>query len=156
MDLLQKLNFKNPSHACVLEAPASFAPQVELLQQAVPTDQQVLPEAAYDFVICFVQHEAEVIRIVRTLAPTLLPDAVFWMAYPKKSSKKYKATIHRDSGWQALGDLGFEGVRAIAIDEDWSALRFRHVKYIKTLHRDPSWIMSKEGQAASSKRPKNE
>jgi len=30
-----------------------------------------------------------------------------------------------------LKALGFETVRAVAIDEDWSALRFRRVEFIK-------------------------
>jgi len=46
--------------------------------------------------------------------------------------KKYTCDISRDNGWQALGELGFEGVRMVAIDEDWSAVRFRRAEYIKT------------------------
>jgi hypothetical protein len=45
-----------------------------------------------------------------------------------------------------LGDLGFEPVRMVAIDEDGSALKFRKEKHIKTLTRNPDWIMSKEGK----------
>jgi hypothetical protein len=56
------------------------------------------------------------------------------------------ADIGRDDSWQPLGDLGFEGVRQVAIDEDWSALRFRHVDYIKTFKRDPKRAMSAKGK----------
>ena len=42
--------------------------------------------------------------------------------------------------------FGFlEGVRAVAVDENWSALRFRQPKYIKSLTRDKSRTMSEEG-----------
>jgi hypothetical protein len=34
-----------------------------------------------------------------------------------------------------LGAAGFEPVRMVAVDEDWSALRFRRVGFIKTLTR---------------------
>ncbi len=54
--------------------------------------------------------------------------------------------ISRDSGWQPLGDLGYEGVRQVAIDDDWSALRFRHVDSIATLKRESSRAMSKRGK----------
>ena len=37
-----------------------------------------------------------------------------------------------DTGWNALKAAGFEIVCAIAIDEDWTALRFRRVEYIKS------------------------
>jgi hypothetical protein len=75
------------------------------------------------------------------------PDAVLWFAYPKKSSKRYKSDISRDEGWAPLGELGFEGVRQVAIDEDWSALRFRQAGYIKTMARNQRLAMSEEGRA---------
>jgi hypothetical protein len=53
-----------------------------------------------------------------------------WFAYPKKTSKKYDVNIHRDKGWEALEQLGFKGVRQVAIDQDWSALRFRRQKFV--------------------------
>ena len=53
------------------------------------------------------------------------PEPLVWFCYPKKSSKRYKTDISRDHGWSPLLDRGWEGVRQVAIDEDWSALRFR-------------------------------
>ena len=52
----------------------------------------------------------------------------------------------RDTGFSALGTAGFEGVRAVAIDEDWSALRFRRTSFIARLTRDPSRALSDEGR----------
>jgi hypothetical protein len=34
----------------------------------------------------------------------------------------------------------------VAIDEDWSALRFRRVEYIKTMARNPKGTISKAGK----------
>jgi len=70
-----------------------------------------------------------------------------WFAYPKGSSKRYKCEFNRDNGWAVLGSLGFEGVRMVAIDEDWSALRFRRVEYVKNMTR--SFALSEEGKARS-------
>jgi hypothetical protein len=50
-------------------------------------------------------------------------DAIVWFAYPKGTSKKYKSQIDRDNGWNMLGHEGFEPVRMVAIDEDWSDSR---------------------------------
>jgi hypothetical protein len=61
-----------------------------------------------------------------------MADGVIWFCYPKKSSKKYSSGIDRDHGWKVLNDSGFHGVRLIAVDTDWSALRFRNKKYIKS------------------------
>jgi hypothetical protein len=44
----------------------------------------------------------------------------------------------------------FECVRQIAIDEDWSALRFWKAEYIKSMKRDPQKAMSVEGKKKSS------
>ena len=54
------------------------------------------------------------------------------MAYPKGTSKRYTCEFHRDNGWAALEAAGFEGVRMVAIDEDWSALRFRRKEFVKS------------------------
>ena len=62
-------------------------------------------------------------------------DEAIWLAYPKGTSKRYKSKINRDNGWKYLGQFDYEGVRQIAIDEDWSALRFRKIRFIKTMTR---------------------
>jgi hypothetical protein len=74
------------------------------------------------------------------------------MVYPKKTSKKYKTQIHRDSGWTALGELGFEPVSLVSLDDDWSALRFRKVDYIKTLSRRESSLLSDAAKARKTKK----
>jgi hypothetical protein len=57
---------------------------------------------------------------------------VFPTPYPKGTSKCYTCDFNRDSGWDVIRNAGFDSVRQIAIDEDWSALRFRRVEYIKS------------------------
>jgi hypothetical protein len=71
---------------------------------------------------------------------------VVWFAYPKGTSKRYRCEFNRDTGWAAVGAAGFEGVRQVAIDEDWSALRFRRPEFIKSLTRDPSRAGSPAGK----------
>jgi hypothetical protein len=34
----------------------------------------------------------------------------------------------------------------VAIDEDWSALRFKKAENIKTITRNPDWILSEQGK----------
>jgi hypothetical protein len=62
-------------------------------------------------------------------------DAVLWFAYPKRTSKRYKADFDRDHGWEVLRAAGFEPVRQVAIDADWSALRFRRSEFVKGARR---------------------
>jgi hypothetical protein len=51
-----------------------------------------------------------------------------------------------------LGKFGYEGVRAVAIDQDWTALRFRNAENIKKMTR--SFAMSETGKkkVAATKR----
>ena len=74
-----------------------------------------------------------------------------WFAYPKGTSKTHKSEINRDNGWQILGELGFEGVRGVAIDDDWSAIRFRRAEFIREMNRDRKHAMTARGKALTAR-----
>jgi hypothetical protein len=105
-----------------------------------------------DFVLAFVSTSEEVAAIAAEAATLAADDPVLWLAYPKAGSKRHRGAINRDTGWAALGEAGFEPVRQVAIDADWSALRFRRVQHIRRLTRDPSRALSAEGRRRSSQR----
>jgi hypothetical protein len=96
------------------------------------------------YAIAFVTTQAQVNMAAKALDKVLEGDAILWMCYPKGTSKRYSCDFNRDTGWQPLGDQGFEPVRQVAIDADWSALRFRRVQYIKKLTRN--FAMTEEGK----------
>ena len=73
-----------------------------------------------------------------------------WIAYPKSTSQRYACEFNRDTGWDAMGDAGFEPVRQVAIDADWSALRFRRATYIKNWTR--TFAYSQEGKRRIAER----
>lgn len=126
-----KLNLKEQHTIVVLNAPASFEPELAALTGV--TVRRDLAGEPVAFLLAFVTRQQEVDDIaaqVRTQAPG---DAIVWFAYPKGTSKRYQSAFNRDTGWTALGAAGFEPVRQVAIDEDWSALRFRRVEFIKSL-----------------------
>jgi hypothetical protein len=50
-------------------------------------------------------------------------DALAWVAYPKGG--KLGTDLNRDTLAAALGEQGVRPVRQVAIDDTWSALRFR-------------------------------
>jgi hypothetical protein len=131
--LLEKLNYKGQKRIAILNAEKNFilAPMKEI--KDIQIDTKIDPRYPYDFMILFVRKAAEVKEIVPVALHNLAVDGVLWFCYPKKTSKKYLSEIDRDHGWEALNDLGFFGIRMVAIDEDWSAMRFRNIKYIKTV-----------------------
>jgi hypothetical protein len=83
----------------------------------------------------FVTTLDEIETCARQLALRIHGDAIIWMCYPKKSSKAYTCNFNRDTGWAPLGKLGLEPVRQVAIDQDWSALRFRKIEFIPCMTR---------------------
>jgi hypothetical protein len=98
-----------------------------------------------------VTKQQEVDELSRIIARGTTGDTIVWLAYPKGSSKRYKSEIDRDRGWQVLGDLGFEPVRSVAIDEDWSAARFRRVAFIKKMTRAPEHRLTAQAKARAAK-----
>jgi len=162
--IFKKLNYKDQELICVLNAPESFASNLAKMEALTKIDIKYYKSKIYPFLLFFAKNEQEFKTIAKKVSPTLEMDLdiVFWVAYPKKSSKKYNSNINRDSdNWLFLGKMGFEGVRAVAIDEDWSALRFRKAKFIKSMTRSKlrkmstSTMLSDRTSATSSNRNLN-
>jgi hypothetical protein len=130
--LFKKLNLGTHTDVVVLNAPQSFEPELAALQ-GVRIKRAV--SGPCTFAMAFVITQAELDAASRKLGTACQGDAIVWMAYPKGTSKKYQCEFNRDSGWSALTAAGFDTVRMVAIDADWSALRFRRAPYIKSHRR---------------------
>ena len=146
-----KLNLKDQTDIVILNAPASFLPEIERLR-GVTVRRTLSGAPPITFVLAFVTRRTELDAVASELTLRAAGDAVVWFAYPKGTSKRYTCDFNRDTGWQVLGAAGFEGVRQVAIDEDWSALRFRRAEFIKTMTRDPARAMSAAGRRRSTGR----
>jgi len=143
--IFQKLNLKNQPEILVVNAPASFEPAIAALE-GVLVQRDVEAVERVVFALAFVTRLAEAESLARRIAAKTEGDALVWFAYPKGGSKRYKSEVTRDAGWAVLGEQGFEAVRQIAIDEAWSALRFRRTEYIRTMRRDPVRALSAQGR----------
>jgi hypothetical protein len=128
--IFQKLNLKAQTEIALFNAPASFEPELGTLQ-GVKIIRDPKKPARVQFALAFAQRQGELDRLSKLLAANSAGDAVLWFAYPKGTSKRYTCEFHRDTGWHVIRHAGFDSVRQVAIDEDWSALRFRRLEYIK-------------------------
>ncbi|MGA3082695.1 MAG: hypothetical protein ABSD44_15195 [Terracidiphilus sp.] len=129
--IFEKLNLKDRKEILVLHAPQSF--EAELARLPVLTiHRHIESVAGIGFLLAFVTKKSEADALAGPVAARAVGDATVWFAYPKGASKKYKCDFNRDTGWDALKAAGFDTVRAVAIDEDWTGLRFRRVEYIKS------------------------
>ena len=143
MPTFAKLNLKDQREIVVLNAPASFEPELKTLKGV--TVRRDAKGGDIDFSLAFVTTQKEVDTLGPQVAKKAKGDAIVWFAYPKGTSKKYKSEINRDDGWHVMGKAGFEPVRMVAIDEDWSAVRFRRVEFIKTMNRpEEVWLTKKK------------
>jgi hypothetical protein len=143
--LFAKLNLKDQTEIVVHNAPSSFEPVLATLEQ-VNVLRDVKQAKKMAFSLAFVTTQEEIDALAPRITAKAESDAVVWFVYPKQTSKKYKCDFNRDTGWAALGAAGYEGVRMVAIDEDWSALRFRNVAFIKSMTRDARRAQSVEGK----------
>lgn len=144
--IIKKLQYKLQEHVLIVSSPPAFREVLAEWKKITKVHTTPVKGASYSFVMIFVKTEADVKAAAKKYISLLEPDPVFWMAYPKKASKNYKAGIHRDSGWAPLGEEEYEGVAMVSIDDDWSALRFRKLDFIKTMKRREGLALSKEGK----------
>lgn len=142
--IFKKLNYKDQSTIYILDAPDSFVPNMQSMEAFAEVKNSLTGARNANFILAFVKTQRQIDGMATKVPQLLDGDAVLWFAYPKGTSKKYTCDFNRDTGWNAFGALGFEPVRMVAIDEDWSALRLRRVEHIKTMTR--SFAMSEAGK----------
>ena len=122
----KKLQFKEGTLLLILNLPEPLEELVKAWSM-VSVFQEKLPEDVNqaDAMLVFVKKEADVKAAAEILNHHLPHDGLLWFSYPKKTSKRYTSEVTRDHGWDALTNIGLRPVRQVAIDDDWSALRWR-------------------------------
>jgi hypothetical protein len=150
MTTFAKLNLKDQKDIVIENAPASFEPEITSLK-GVNVRRSMSDVKQVEFSLTFATKQKEVDSLAKTVGRKAAGDAIVWIAYPKKSSKKYTCEFTRDSGWPSMGEAGFEPVRMVAIDEDWSALRFRRAEFIKNMTRPEEYRYSKAAKSKAKK-----
>lgn len=118
----QKLNLKPGQQMMVMNVPQSYLARLTEILAPVP----LLTEPAQnaEAVLLFVNNLAETEALSPAAIAAVKRDGLLWIAYPKGSSG-VKTDVNRDKLWPIPHKLGWKPVRQIAIDETWSALRFR-------------------------------
>lgn len=126
--LSRKLLIRPGNCLLVLGAPKGYPAQLEPLPEGAGL-QEAAEEA--DQVQLFVRDLAALrAQAARALA-AVKRGGVLWIVYPKQMSG-IKTDINRDTCWAAMQDTGWRPVTQVAVDEVWSALRFRPVEDVKT------------------------
>lgn len=77
-----------------------------------------------DFVQVFTRDAGELERLAPSAIAAVKPDGLLWVCYPKGGAKA-GTDLNRDVLWKLMEDRGLVGVTLVAIDDKWSAMRFR-------------------------------
>lgn len=122
--LAKKLQIRPGQRMALLNPPAGFQAALQPLPDGCEFADG--PVGTLDYVHLFVQNREELAALWPAAAGLGKPDCLLWISYPKQSSG-VATDINRDSGWGPVTASGLQPVRQVAIDDVWSALRFRPV-----------------------------
>ena len=117
MDVTAKLQIK-PGQRVAALAGAGDVPSVVTPDANPPAD-----AGAADAVVAFVRNQAELGTVAVPAIEAARQDRLAWIAYPKAG--RLGTDLNRDILAVLLTAQGVQPVRQVAIDETWSALRFR-------------------------------
>ncbi len=117
--LADRLQVKKGRRLAIVGAPADLDATIGAF------DQRADPAAA-EVVRLFAPDRARLDVARPAVLATARGDAILWIAYPKLTSKR-AADLSRDILHDLAPAHGLDAVSQIAIDGDWSALRFKRV-----------------------------
>ena len=130
--LAQKLGLKIGHRLLVLNAPEGILGRLQPLPEGASLE--TTSGQNFDAALVFVRNKAEIDAHAAEAAESVKRDGLLWFAYPKQTSK-IATDIHRDVGWDALRDRGYAPIAQVAVDETWSATRFRPEAMVKRQKR---------------------
>jgi hypothetical protein len=120
--LAKKLKIKPGKRWLFFNVPDSYLSKLEPLPDSLKTSFEL--KGKFDGAQIFVTSSQEFKAVLKGLIPVLANDAVLWITFPKKNSS-IKTDFNMMSGWEEAAKYGFKPVSSAAIDETWTALRFR-------------------------------
>ena len=122
--LAQKLRLPPRRPAAVVNAPEGY---LELLGPVRSSDSPAL-----DFVQLFVSDAAELRELGPAAIRLVRPGGLLWITYPKGGKTRGVTDLPATPWWhrrdvlgEITGETGYVPVAQVAIDDHWTALRFR-------------------------------
>lgn len=130
--MAKKLRFAPEHRVAVLNAPDGY---LALLRPG-PADMttELQPNQAYDAVQLFVKDVAELRRLGPPAIRACKANSLLWVTYPKGGQTRGVTDLPATPWWMqrdVLGEItsetGYKPVAFVAIDDNWTALRFKRV-----------------------------
>ncbi|HEX8024481.1 YdeI/OmpD-associated family protein [Mucilaginibacter sp.] len=126
--LAKKLQIKPNSRWLLQNAPSGYTDSLSPL----PDNANLIfsTDGEFNGIQLFVTNSTELASELRVITPLLKADTVFWIIYPKKNSG-IQTDLEMMSNWDAPAQYGLRPVASAAVNEVWTALRFRPVEAVK-------------------------
>ena len=118
----RKLGMNPGMRALILAPPSEYLELLAPLPDGLTVSSTA--DGMYSFVQIFATRLSEITKFARRLSTHAAPNALVWISYPKKASRT-DSDLSRDVIREAMSVARWQAVSIVAIDEVWSALRFR-------------------------------
>jgi hypothetical protein len=120
--LAKKLGLNPGMRALIIAPPPGYLKLLTRVSDGLTVTSRA--GGVYPYVQIFATRLSEIHRFSQRLSKHAAPNALVWISYRKKTSK-LAGNLSRDVIREAMSSAGWRAVSIVAIDEDWSALRFR-------------------------------
>lgn len=121
-NLLEKLQYTEQKNILIQGLPSSIEKQfakIAFAKNVTP----LLKSRRIDFALVFAVNVNQLRGILRDVLPALHADGIFWIAYPKSTSK-ISTDLSRACSWDCVHSQGFETLQEVTLDHVWTAARF--------------------------------
>jgi hypothetical protein len=121
-NLLEKLQYTEQKNILIQGLPSSIEKQfakIAFAKNVTP----LLRTRRIDFAIVFAVNVNQLSSILKDVLPALHEQGVFWIAYPKSTSK-ISTDLSRACSWDCIHSQGYETQQEVALDHVWTAARF--------------------------------
>ena len=118
----RKLGMNPGMRALIVSPPPGYLKLLAPLSDGITVSSRA--DGMYPFVQVFATRLSEISRFTQRLSKYAAPNALVWISYPKKTSRT-GGDLSRDLIREAMRGTGWRAVSIVALDEVWSALRFR-------------------------------
>lgn len=130
--LAKKLRLLAGHTVAVLNAPQDIVARLEPGPKTLATAPR--PGQTFDAVLLFVSNVEELRRLGPGAIRAARPNGLLWIAYPKggpaSGATDLPATpwwVQRDVLGEITSETGYKPVSFVAVDDGWTALRFKRV-----------------------------
>lgn len=121
--LAKKLQIKPGTNWLIYNAPEGYMQLIEPLPDGVNISYNPKKDT-FNGIQLFARNKADLAQGMELINSLLKPDTIFWIIYPKKSSA-IASDLNMMSDWAELTKYQLQPVASAAVDQTWSALRFK-------------------------------